>query len=78
MNQIFFPRGFFLCCTTVLLSFVVLAADAFGYADQNHALNSACSVSPSASFADLTIKVTDPTGAVADRAESKLVVRSRW
>src|ERR1700727_1258451 len=69
MNQIFSPRGLFLCCTTVLLSFVVPAADAFGYADQNHALNSSCSVSPSASFADLTIKVTDPTGAVVDRAE---------
>ena len=69
MNQIFSPRGFFLCCTTVLLSFVVQGADAFGYADQNHAPDSSCSVSPSASFADLAIKVTDPTGAVVDRAE---------
>jgi iron complex outermembrane recepter protein len=69
MNQIFSPRGFFLCCMTVLLGFVVPAADAFGYADQNQALNSSCSVSPSASFAELTINVTDPTGAVVDRAE---------
>jgi hypothetical protein len=69
MNQIFSPRSFFLCCVTVVLSFVVPQADAFGYADQNHDLTSSCSVPPSATFADLTIRVTDPTGAVVDRAE---------
>jgi len=63
-----FSTRLFLCCTTVLSRFVVSGADAFGYGDPNHALDSACSVSPSASFADLTIQVTDPTGAVVDRA----------
>ena len=69
MNQIYLPRSFSLRCATVFLSFGFLWASAFAYPGQNSAPDASCSVSPSAPFADLNIRVIDPTGALVDRAE---------
>jgi iron complex outermembrane recepter protein len=69
MNQIYLPRSFFLRCAAVFLSFGVLWASAVADPGQNSAPDASCSVSPSAPFADLNIRVIDPTGALVDRAE---------
>jgi iron complex outermembrane recepter protein len=68
MNRISIPRSFGFYCTIALLSVAILRAPAFAYAGQS-STDSSCSNSPSAPLTDLNIRVTDPTGAVIDRAE---------
>jgi iron complex outermembrane receptor protein len=68
-QQLSFTRSFVLCSAAILLVLTVLNADAFIFAEPNPTTDSSCSVSPSAPFADLSVRVTDSTGALIPKAQ---------